>query len=117
MSKPGNEFQAFEYHIAVRKRATGTRAVPVAPYSPREVGTMLGFSAATIRGMIANDPAIHRLVGPGGKTTFKIPEEVVSRLRARLSAPALKGDQFKPFVPLRVPGRVILPRDRHRRMA
>jgi hypothetical protein len=112
MSKSGNEFQAFEYHQGFRKRGTGTRAIPVAPYSPREVGTMLGFSAATIRGMIANDPAVHRLTGPAGKITYKIPEDVVSRLRARLMR-----DTLKPKIAARVPKVVVILRDPRRRVA
>lgn len=107
----GNTYQAFEYHQGFRKRGTGTRAVPVAPYSPREVGAMLGFSAATIRAMVAGDPAVHRLVS-AGKTTYKIPEETVSRLRARLMR-----DTLKPSIAPRIKRTVVFLRDRHRRVA
>jgi hypothetical protein len=93
-----NKYQAFEYAQGFRKRGTGTRAVPVAPYTPREVGAMLGLSPATIRMMVADDPGVIRVVGPGGKVTSKIPEEVVSRLRARLM-----GNTFKPVIAARVP--------------
>jgi hypothetical protein len=61
MTRPGNEYQGFEYAQGFRKRGMGTRAVPVPPYTPKEVGVMLGFSAATIRAMVADDPAVHRL--------------------------------------------------------
>ena len=112
MPTAGNEYQAFEYHQGFRKRGTGTRAVPVAPYTPREVGTMLGLSAATIRAMVADDPGAIRVVGPGGKVTSKLPEEVVLRLRARLMR-----DTLKPFVAPRVPRAVVFLRDRDRRVA
>ena len=112
MPTPGNTYQAFEYHQKFRKRGTGVRAVPVAPYAPREVGTLLGYSAATIRAMVADDPSVHRKVGPGGKVTMKIPEETVLRLRARLVRNTLQ-----PKVAPRVPRRVVSLRDLHTRVA
>lgn len=90
----------------------GTRSIPVSPYTPREVGAMLGLGAATIRAMVADDPGVIRVVGPGGKITRKIPEEVVSRLRARLMRNTLK-----PIIAPRVPRRIEFLRDRHRRVA
>jgi hypothetical protein len=108
----GNEFQAYEYYVGFRKRGRGTRAVPVAPYTPKEVSAMLGFSAATIRAMIADDPGVLRAVGPGGKVTSKIPEEVVSRLRARLMR-----NTFKPVIAARVPKVVKFLGNRRRRVA
>jgi hypothetical protein len=107
MSTRANEFQAFEYFIKYRKRGAGTRAIPVAPYTPKEVGTLLGFSAATIRGMISDDPGVIRVVGPGGRVTSKIPEEVVLRLRQRLTQKPLK-----PQLALRNPRSIVLLRDR-----
>jgi hypothetical protein len=106
-----NEFRAFEYHIGVIKRGKG-RTVAKSPYTPKEVGEMLGFSAATIRLMVANDPGVHRVQGPGGRITSKIPEAVVTRLRARLMH-----DTLKPVVASRVPRRVVFLRDGHSRVA
>jgi hypothetical protein len=110
--KPAVSYRAFEYHQGFIKRAKGTRTVPVAPYTPKEVAVMLGFSAATIRAMIKDDPGVHRVVGPNGKVTSKIPEEVVSRFRARLVR-----DTLKPVIAPQVPRRVVFLSDRHRRVA
>ena len=104
-------YRAFEYHIGFIKRGGG-RKVAIAPYTPREVGAILGFSAPTIRAMIADDPGVHRVAGPGGKVTSKIPEEVVSRLRARLMHHTLK-----PVIAARVPRRIVFLSDRLRRVA
>ncbi len=107
-----NQYRAFEYYQGFIKRGRGTRAVAVAPYTPKEVGAILGFSAATIRAMIADEPGVLRVVGPSGKVTSRIPEEVVSRLRSRLMR-----DTLKPVIAPRVPRRVVFLSDRHRRVA
>ena len=109
---PANEYQAFEYHIGFRKLGTSTRTVPVAPYTPKEVGAILSLSAATIRAMVADDPGVIRVIGPGGKVTRKLPEEVVSRLRQRLTQKPLK-----PQLARRGVRRVVFLRDRNRGVA
>jgi hypothetical protein len=105
------QYRAFEYSQGFIKRGPG-RKVPVSPYTPKEVGAMLGFNAATIRAYVADDPGVHRVVGPGGRVTLRIPDEVVSRLRARLQR-----HQGKPVVPARVPKRVIFLGNRHAAVA
>ncbi len=108
---PAKDYRAFEYAFGHIKRGGG-RKVAVSPYTPREIGALLGLSAATIRAMTADDPGVLRVTGPGGRVTSKIPEETVSRLRARLQR-----HEGKPVVPARVPKRVIFLGNRHAAVA
>ena len=79
---------------------------------------MWRFSATTIRKLIRNEPGVLKLQGMGtayGKrayTTFSIPESVALRIRERLTQEPLQTQ-----LPRRNPRRVVLLRNRNRRVA
>lgn len=87
-------------------------------YTPQELASMWRFSATTIRKLIRNEPGVLKLQGMGtayGKrayTTFSIPESVALRLRERLTQEPLQTQ-----LPRRNPRRVVLLRNRNRRVA
>lgn len=60
-------------------------------YSPAELGARWGFSAGTIRRLIADEQGVLRLQGVGESagrrkyTTYSIPASVARRLHERLS--------------------------------
>ena len=87
-------------------------------YTPQELASMWRFSATTIRRLIRNEAGVLKLQGMGaayGKrayTTFSIPESVALRLRERLTQEPLQTQ-----LPRRNPRRVVLLRNRNRRVA
>ncbi len=112
---PQSNYRAYEYFAGFIVRG-GARTVAVPPYNAREVGTLLGLSAATVRKYVQHDPGVLRVSGgPGGRVSLRIPEEAVLRLKARLSA--FQGNPGQSVVPARVPGRVKLLRNANVRVA
>ena len=87
-------------------------------YTPQELASMWRLSPATIRKLIRNEQGVLKLQGLGsacGKrsyTTFSIPESVALRLHQRLTQEPLQTQ-----LPRRHPRRVVLLRNRNRRVA
>ena len=87
-------------------------------YTPKELAALWGFSPATIRNLVRDEPGVLRLEGMGrahgrrSYTTFSIPESVALRLHERLAQQPLKAQ-----LPRRDPRRVVFLRDRDRRVA
>jgi hypothetical protein len=87
-------------------------------YTPTQLGGLWGFSPTKIRQLLKDEQGVLRLQGLGpsaGKrtyTTYSIPESVATRIHQRLSQQPLQT-----VLPRRHPRRVVLLRDRHRRVA
>ena len=87
-------------------------------YTPIELAGLWHLSPATIRKLVRNEPGVLKLQGDGsthGKrsyTTFSIPESVALRVHERLAQQPLQTQ-----LPRRDPRRVVLLRNRNRRVA
>jgi hypothetical protein len=87
-------------------------------YTPKELAALWGFSPATIRNLIRDEPGVLRLEGMGQShgrrsyTTYSIPESVALRVHERLAQKPLKAQ-----LPRRDPRRVVFLRNRDRRVA
>jgi hypothetical protein len=87
-------------------------------YNPTELGAMWGFSPATIRRLIADEQGVLRLQGMGATAgrraycTYSIPASVAARIHERL-----RHKPLKLALPSRNPRRVVLLRDRNRRVS
>jgi hypothetical protein len=87
-------------------------------FSPIELSRRWGYSAATVRRLIADEQGVLRLQGLGptaGKrpyTTYSVPESVAARIYQRLSDKPLQV-----ALPRRNPRRVVFLRDSNRRVS
>ena len=99
-------------------RPAANAAVGTEPhFSPAELAANWGYSAATWRRLIQDEPGVLRLQGMGaaGKrtyTTYSVPASVAARIYQRL-----RDKPLKLALPSRNPRTVVLLRDRNRRVS